>query len=94
MSFLFSFVAFFVVFGDILGFSLLAFENKGDAVLMQTGVRCFICFFDCSRSLARSLVPSSFESGPCVASPGDVLLLHNWGNNYLFWSRTALALGC
>ena len=50
-SFLFSFVAFFVVFGDVFGnffelvfpgfFSLIAFNRKRNAVLMQTGVRLF-----------------------------------------------------
>ena len=43
-----------------------------------------------------SLVSSGFDSGPCVASlvrmRHDVLLLHDWDNDYLFCSRTRLSI--
>lgn len=55
-------------------------------------------FLDCSRSLVYC-----FDSGPWVASVirmrHDMLLLHNWNDNYLFCSQTklwliTLPLGC
>ena len=82
-------------------FTLIAFDRKRNAVTMQTGVkhlgpwpvgekklhRTYACIRD---ELLYRFVSSSFDSGPCVACSvriRDVLLLHNWGKNYLFCSH-------
>ena len=96
--FFFSFFFFF--------FTLIPFDKNENAVPMQTTliflwpgenklhycetrVYKMICFLDRSRSLVWC-----FDSGPWVASfvrmRHDMLLLHNWDNNYLFCSRTRL----
>ena len=49
-----------------------------------------ICIFGRS----RLLICSRFDTGPCVAClvrmRDEVLLLHNWDNNYLLWIASAL----
>jgi len=79
-------------------FTLITFGKKVNAVPMQTRVLFWpgknklarvnkmIWFLDRSRSHV-----CCFDSGPWVASfvrmRYDVLSLHNWDNNYLFFSR-------
>ena len=79
-------------------FTLITFDKKGNAVLLQSGLR----FFNLRRKGTTSsqstsvqedlcsrlfmIAHCSFDSGPCAAclvrTQDEVLLLRNWDNNY------------